>query len=115
VRGTGRGGPIIASLARKPATLSRSASAARPAAAAGLFSSWVSPADSLPSASSRSRSASTWLPRFMPSRKPSSRCTAIGYQRENSAANSRAGSASAVQSVMARTDAGYSSVVSSTT
>ena len=47
---------IMASLCRIPATRSRSAAVARTAAAAGLFSSWVSPADSEPSASSRSRS-----------------------------------------------------------
>ena len=38
-----------------PATRSRSDDVARTAAAAGLFSSWVRPADSEPSASSRSR------------------------------------------------------------
>ncbi len=50
---------IMASLCRMPSTRSRSATVARPAAAAGLLSSWVSPAESLPSASSRSRSPSS--------------------------------------------------------
>ena len=46
---------IMPSLCRIPATRSRSAEVARTAAAAGLLSSWVRPADSEPSASSRSR------------------------------------------------------------
>ena len=67
------------SLCRIPATRSRSAAVARTAAAAGLFSSWVSPADSDPSASSRSRWPidRRWLLR-MPKNSPSSRCIAIG-------------------------------------
>ena len=96
-----------------PVTLSRNASVARIAAAAGLLSSWVRPADSLPSASSRSRSASCWLPRRMPSSMPSSRCTAIGNHCANLLANSLAGSANTTQSVIARTDAGYSRADSS--
>ena len=46
---------MIASLCRIPATRSRRVAVARVAAAAGLLSSCVSPADSDPSASSRSR------------------------------------------------------------
>ena len=68
--GRSRRRPACASLCRIPATRSRSAAVARTAAAAGLFSSWVSPADSEPRASSRSRSlTSRWLfcmPRKMP-------------------------------------------------
>ena len=82
-----------ASLCRMPATRSRSTEVARTAAAAGLLSSWVSPADSAPSASSRSRSpTSVWLFR-MPKKRPSSMCIAIGNQRCIAPAKSSAGSA----------------------
>ena len=61
-----------------PATRSRSEPVARTAAAAGLFSSWASPADSDPSASSRSRwPIASWV-FLVPKSSPSSRCTAIG-------------------------------------
>ncbi|GAA3245273.1 hypothetical protein GCM10020256_71970 [Streptomyces thermocoprophilus] len=60
------------------ATRSRSVAVARTAAAAGLFSSCVSPADSVPNASRRSRWPMVrWL-FFAPKNRPSSRCTAIG-------------------------------------
>ena len=97
---------IMASLLRMPATRSRSASAARPAAAAGLLSSWVSPAESLPSASNRSRSATWELLLRIPSSIPSSRCIAMGNHCANSRANSLAGNASTAASVIARTDDG---------
>ncbi len=70
----------IASFDRIPATRCRSVAAARTAAAAGLFSSWVSPADKEPRASNRSRSPTVSLVRRMPITKPSIRCTAIGNQ-----------------------------------
>ena len=96
----------IASLCRMPANRSRSAAAARDAAAAGLFSSWVSPAVSFPSASSRSRCATTSARLRCPTNSPSSRCTAIGYHCRNTSANGCAGRARNWQSVMARTVAG---------
>ena len=68
------------SLCRIPATRSRSADVARTAAAAGLFSSCVRPADSEPRASSRSRWLTAWLPILLPKNAPSSRCTAVGNQ-----------------------------------
>ena len=61
---------------RRPAR--RSAAVARTAAAAGLFSSWVRPADSAPSASSRSRCRRSRCAVRMPRNRPSSRCIAIG-------------------------------------
>ena len=90
-----------------PAKRSRSASVARAAAAAGLFSSWVSPAVSLPSASSRSRCPTSSAEFRWPTNMPSSRCTAIGYHSRKTAANGPAGSARNRQSVTARTVAGY--------
>ena len=57
---------IIASLCRMPATRFRSAAVALTAAEAGLFSSWVSPADSEPSASNRSRWPITSLEFLIP-------------------------------------------------
>ena len=61
-------------------TRSRSDAVARTAAAAGLLSSWVSPADRRPSDSSRSRwPTAAWLDRI-PIVSPSSRCMAIGNQ-----------------------------------
>ena len=53
---------------------------ARTAAAAGLFSSWVRPADSEPSASSRSRWAMLRCRVVKPWNRPVSRCWAIGNQ-----------------------------------
>ena len=59
-------------------TRSRSDAVARTAAAAGLLSSWVSPAERRPSESSRSRCpTAAWLVRI-PRVIPSSRCIAIG-------------------------------------
>jgi hypothetical protein len=97
----------IASLCRMPANRSRSVSDARTAAAAGLFSSWVSPAVSLPSASSRSRWAISSSELRMPVNMPCSRWTAIGYHCWNFAANSGAGSARNRHSVTARTVPAY--------
>ena len=68
------------SLCRIPATRSRSAEVALTAAAAGLFSSWVRPADSEPRASSRSRWLTAWLAALLPKNAPSSRWTASGNQ-----------------------------------
>ncbi len=68
------------SLCRIPATRSRSVEVARTAAAAGLFSSWVRPADSEPSASSRSRWPTCCWMFLIPKNSPSSMCTAIGNQ-----------------------------------
>lgn len=83
---------ITASLCRIFATRSRSDEVARTAAAAGLFSSWVRPADSEPSASSRSRwPMARWV--FLePKNSPSSRCTAIGNHSRMTAAKVSAGS-----------------------
>ncbi len=53
-----------------PATRSRSDDVARTAAAAGLFSSWVSPAESEPSASSRSRCATVRLRALVAEEQP---------------------------------------------
>ena len=66
------------SLCRIPATRSRSAAVALTAAAAGLFSSCVRPADSEPSASSRSRWPMTCWAFWKLKNSPSSRCSAIG-------------------------------------
>ena len=93
-----------ASLWRIVASRCRNVSAARLAAAAGLFNSWVSPADSLPRASSRSRFPTKALVLDNPTNRPCSRCTAIGYQRWNTSRNSRLGSAKTVPSLSARTD-----------
>ena len=68
------------SLCRIPATRSRSAEVALTAAAAGLFSSWVRPADSEPRASSRSRWLTACWATLLPKNAPSSRCTGSGYQ-----------------------------------
>ncbi len=51
---------------------------ARTAAAAGLLSSWVSPADSEPRASSRSRCSTAFWVDCVPKNRPSRRCRAIG-------------------------------------
>ena len=69
---------IILSFCRIPATRSRRLEVARTAAAAGLLSSWVRPAVSEPSASSRSRWPIASLVRWLPKNRPSSRCTGIG-------------------------------------
>ena len=88
-------------MCRIPATRSRSTAVARTAAAAGLFSSWVNPADSDPRASSRSRSPMmVWL-RCIPRNTPSSRCTAIGNHCRITAANVSAGSTNSSTSVTA--------------
>ena len=83
---------IVPSLRRMPAIRSRSAAAARTAAAAGLFSSWVRPADSEPSASSRSRCPVSSSRFWRPKNTPSSRCTAIGNHSCISSANTSASS-----------------------
>ena len=80
------------SLCRIPATRSRSDAVARTAAAAGLFSSWVRPADSEPSASSRSRCPISCWAFLLPKNRPSSRCTAIGNQSCISSAKTEASS-----------------------
>ncbi len=91
----------MASLWCMARTRSRRADVARTAAAAGLLSSWVSPAVSEPSASSRSRWPITSLEARMPRNSPSSRCTAIGNHSRTSAANAAPGSANNRQSVTA--------------
>src|SRR5215217_2332600 len=69
-----------ASLRRILLTRSRRAAVARTAAAAGLLSSWVRPAESRPKDRSRSRAPiADWLLR-KPTIRPSSRCIAIGNQ-----------------------------------
>ena len=83
---------IMPSLCRMPATRSRSAEVARTAAAAGLLSSWVRPADSEPSASSRSRWPITCWAFWLPKNSPSSRCTAIGNHSCISSAKTAASS-----------------------
>ena len=83
---------IMPSLCRIPATRSRSADVARTAAAAGLLSSWVRPADSEPSASSRSRWPMAAWAFLLPKNSPSSRCTAIGNQSCISSAKTAASS-----------------------
>ena len=80
------------SLCRISPTRSRSVAVARTAAAAGLLSSWVRPADNEPSASSRSRWPTTRWVFFEPKNSPSSRCTAIGNHSCMTAANESAGS-----------------------
>ena len=92
----------MASLCRIPATRSRSDSVARTAAAAGLLSSWVSPAESDPSASSRSRSPTALDVRCMPVYSPATRCIGIGNHSRSTSAHVEAGSASSVVSVQAR-------------
>ena len=97
----------MASLCRMPAIRSRSAAVALTAAAAGLFSSWVSPADSEPRASSRSRSlTSRWL-FSMPRKIPSSRWIAIGNHARTCTPHSSAGSWKIRMSVTASTVAPY--------
>ncbi|MDQ0604134.1 hypothetical protein QF037_008479 [Streptomyces canus] len=59
-------------------TRSRRVAVARTAAAAGLLSSWVRPADNEPSASSRSRWPMARWVLCEPKNSPSSRWTAIG-------------------------------------
>ncbi len=83
---------IRPSLCRIFATRSRSVAVARTAAAAGLFSSCVSPADNEPSASSRSRCPIIAWVFFEPKNSPSSRCTAIGNHSRITSANRSAGS-----------------------
>ena len=85
-----------------PATRSRSDSVARMAAAAGLLSSWVSPAESEPSASSRSRSPIAVDERCMPTKRPATRCIAIGNHSRSFSDQTAAGSASSVVSEQAR-------------
>ena len=83
---------IMPSLCRIPATRSRSAAVARTAAAAGLLSSCVRPADSEPRASSRSRWPIASCVLRCPKNSPSSRCTAIGNHSCISFAKSAASS-----------------------
>ena len=89
------------SLCRIFATRSRSDEVARTAAAAGLFSSCVSPADRRPRESSRSRSPMIELLRRMPRYRPSSRCIAIGNQPRMAVPRSSESSTKKVQSVTA--------------
>ena len=91
----------MASLWCMARTRSRSADVARTAAAAGLLSSWVSPAVSEPRASSRSRWPTTALLFCMPRNRPSSRWTAIGNHSRTSAPKVGPGRASRRQSVTA--------------
>ncbi len=92
----------IASLWRMPATRSRSDSVARMAAAAGLLSSWVRPAESEPRASRRSRSPIAVEERCIPMKSPATRCIASGNHSRSFSDQSAAGSASSVVSVQAR-------------
>ena len=96
---------IMPSLCRIPATRSRSADVARTAAAAGLFSSWVRPADSEPSASSRSRCPIACAQSLLPKNAPSSRCTAIGNHSFISSANVPASSTKNRDASVARIEA----------
>ncbi len=98
----------IFSLCRIPATRSRSADVARSAAAAGLFSSWVSPADSEPSASSRSRWLTTCWKVWLPKNSPSSRCTAIGNHSVMMPAKSSAASTKKREVSVTRSELVYS-------
>ena len=85
-----------------PVMRSRRIDVARTAAAAGLFSSWVSPAESEPRAIRRCRSPMiVWLLR-MPKNNPSSRCIAIGNHSRMASANAPAGSTNSSTSVIAR-------------
>ena len=95
----------MASFCRIPATRSRSEDVARTAAAAGLFSSWVSPADSAPRASSRSRWPTTASLLRRPRNMPSSRWAAIGNHAVNCSPSSAAGRDKNSRSVTACTDA----------
>ncbi len=83
---------MTASLCRILPTRSRSVAVARTAAAAGLLSSCVRPADKDPSASSRSRCPMARWVFFEPKKSPSSRCTAIGNHSCMISANVSAGS-----------------------
>jgi hypothetical protein len=77
---------------------------ARTAAAAGLFSSWVRPADSRPSDSSRSRWPTiAWLAR-KPMVMPSSMCMAIGNHSRILSPNSTAPMTQKSLSVIATTE-----------
>ena len=75
--------------------------------ATGLFSSWVSPAVTVPRATSRSwrsivsRLSMPWVV------TPSSRCAAIGYHFLNAPPSSAAGSSNSRQSATARAVVGY--------
>ena len=85
-------------------TRSRSVAVARTAADAGLLSSWVSPADSRPRESSRSRCPMiTWLARI-PMNSPSSMCMAIGNHSRTFSPNGLASITQKSQSVTARTE-----------
>ena len=84
-----------------PETRSRSASVARTAAEAGLFSSCVRPADICPRASSRSRWPTSTSVVRMPLNSPSSRCTAIGNHSRTIVAKSSADITTNSQSVTA--------------
>ena len=95
-----------ASLRRMPAMRSRSDAVARTAAAAGLFSSCVSPAVSEPRATSFSRCPTTICEFRCARSMPSMRCMAIGNQRRSCGANSSAGSAIIATSVTARSEPG---------
>jgi len=73
-----------------------------------LFSSWVSPADSEPSASSRSRwLIACWIV-LLPKNSPSSRCTAIGNQSLTIRAKSSAASTKNRERSVTRIELGYS-------
>src|SRR6266702_5763335 len=99
---------MVPSLRRIPATRSRNAEVARTAAAAGLFSSWVRPADSEPSASSRSRWPITRCAFWAPKNSPSSRCMAIGNHSRISCANLAAPSTKKRDGSVARSEPVYS-------
>ncbi len=95
----------IASFWRMPATRCRSSEAARTVAAAGLFSWWVSPADSWPSASSFSRLSMIRRVRSCPTAIPSSRWTAIGNWSFMNRANAGASSTKKRDGLVTYTDA----------
>jgi len=98
---------IMPSLCLIPATRSRSAAVALTAAAAGLFSSWVRPADSVPRASSRSRCPIISWVRRPPKNSPSSRCTAIGNHSCISSLNTSASMTKNLDGSVTRIDAPY--------
>ena len=85
------------------ANRSRSAALARTAAAAGLFSSWVSPAVSAPRASSCCRWPTICWELRIPRNSPSSRCIAIGNQLRTAVEKSSARMSSSCASLTTRT------------
>jgi hypothetical protein len=80
---------------------------ARTAAAAGLLSSWVSPADSDPSARSRSRCAVVRCRLVNPWNSPVSRCCAIGNHSYMMSRRTDASISKKVDGSVTRTEVSY--------